>query len=55
MLDLDTGKYAVYIWPAYGVTLLVFVAMTWASLGFSRRWRRRAEELKTTPERDAAK
>jgi heme exporter protein D len=52
MLDLDTGKYALYIWPAYGITLLVFIAMIWASLGYSRRWRRRAEELKAGPGRD---
>ncbi|HEX5378811.1 MAG TPA: heme exporter protein CcmD [Phenylobacterium sp.] len=54
MLDFDTGKYAVYVWPAYGVTLLVFVVMIAASLNHSRRWRRRAEELKAGPERDAA-
>ena len=24
MLDLDPGPYAAYIWPAYGLTALVF-------------------------------
>ena len=46
MPDFDAGKYALYVWPAYGVTLVVFVGMIVASLGFSRRWRRKAEELK---------
>jgi heme exporter protein D len=56
MLDLDTGKYALFVWPAYGVSLAAFVGMIWLSLGFSRRWRKRAEELKAaeTPGRDAA-
>lgn len=25
------GGYARYVWPAYGITLFVFVAMTWVS------------------------
>jgi heme exporter protein D len=46
MLDLDTGKYALFVWPAYGVSLIAFIGMIWTSLAFSRRWRKRAEELK---------
>ena len=46
MLDLDAGKYAAFVWPAYIVTLAVFAGMVWTSLAFSRRWRRRVEELK---------
>lgn len=45
MLDLDAGKYALYVWPAYGISALVFLGMIVASLGFSRRWRRRVEAL----------
>lgn len=45
MLDLDAGKYAAFVWPAYGITLVVFLGMIVASLAFSRRWRRRVEEL----------
>lgn len=56
MLDLDPGKYALFVWPAYGMSLAAFVGMIWMSLGFSRRWRKRAEELKAaeTSERDVA-
>jgi heme exporter protein D len=55
MLDLDAGKYAAFVWPAYAITVAVFAAMVVASLGFSRRWRRRVEELKSADaRRDAA-
>ena len=56
MLDLDTGKYALFVWPAYGISLIAFIGMIWASLGHARRWRMRAEELKAaeTPGRDDA-
>jgi heme exporter protein D len=43
MLDLDAGKYAVYVWPAFAITAAVFVGMIAESLAHARRWRRRAE------------
>ncbi len=46
MPDLDAGKYAAFVWPAYGITLAIFVGMIAASVAFSGRWRRRVEELK---------
>ena len=39
------GRYAAFIWPAYGITALVLGAMVAAALGHSRRWRRRFREL----------
>jgi heme exporter protein D len=39
------GKYAAYIWPAYGITALTFAILIGASLAHARRWRRRAEDL----------
>jgi heme exporter protein D len=45
MLDLDTGKYAAFVWPAFGVTVLVFAVMIAGSLNHARRWKKRAEEL----------
>lgn len=51
MLDLDAGKYALFVWPAYAVSLIVFIGMIWSSLANARRWRKRAEELKAS-ERD---
>jgi len=35
--------YSAYIWPAYGLTALVFAAMIGASLAHARRWRRLAQ------------
>ena len=43
MPNLETGKYAAYIWPAYGVTLLVLLGLVASTLAHARRWRRRAE------------
>jgi heme exporter protein CcmD len=38
-------KYAAFIWPAFGLTLLVFAAMIGFSLNHARRWKRRYQEL----------
>jgi heme exporter protein D len=43
MPDLHTGRYAAFIWPAYGFTLAVIVWMVLDTLARARRWRRRAE------------
>jgi len=45
MLDLDVGKYAAFIWPAYAITALAFVVLIGGALNHSRRWKKRAEEL----------
>lgn len=42
-LDLDAGRYAAFVWPAYAITALVFAVMIVTALGHARRWRRRAE------------
>lgn len=46
MPDLDAGKYAPYVWPAFAVTAAVFAWMVVSSLAQARRWRRRAEQRK---------
>ena len=38
-------KYAFFVWPAYGVTALVFAWMVIDTLLRARRWRRQAERL----------
>jgi heme exporter protein D len=40
--NLETGKYAAYIWPAYAITALVFLGLIAATLAHARRWRERA-------------
>ena len=44
MLDLDMGKYGLYVWPAYAISAAVLIAMIWDSLARARRWRRAAEQ-----------
>lgn len=43
MLDFDAGKYAVFVWPAYGLTAAVFILLIADTLLRARRWRRAAE------------
>lgn len=44
MLDLDAGKYAAFVWPAYGLTALVFLGMIVFTLHQAAHWRRRAQK-----------
>jgi len=45
VIDLDVGKYAAFIWPAYAITALAFTVLIAGALNHSRRWKKRAEEL----------
>jgi heme exporter protein D len=45
MPDLYLGKYAVYIWPAYIITALVFAGLIAGSLRHAAHWKRRAQAL----------
>jgi heme exporter protein D len=45
-LDLSAGKYAAFIWPAYGFTVIVFAVLIVGALGHARRWKKKAEERK---------
>lgn len=45
MLDVDAGKYAAYIWPAFAVSALFLAAMIADSLARARRWKREVEAL----------
>jgi heme exporter protein D len=45
MIHWDTGKYAFFVWSAYGVSAAVFAILTVGSLLHARRWRKRAEAL----------
>ena len=50
MLDFDAGKYALFVWPAYGLTAAILIGLIVDSLSRARRWRRTAERR----EQDAA-
>ena len=45
MIDLDVGKYAAFIWPAYAVTVAVFAVLIAGALDHSRRWKSKAQAL----------
>ncbi|MDP2259298.1 MAG: heme exporter protein CcmD [Caulobacter sp.] len=45
MPDLDTGKYALFVWPAFAVTALGFAWMIADSLARARRWKAQVERL----------
>jgi len=40
MLDFNAGKYAVFVWTAYGLSGVVLAALIADSLARARRWRR---------------
>ena len=54
MPSFDAGKYAIYIWPAFGITALVIGWMILDSLARARRWKRRVEELQAARDKSAA-
>ncbi|QDH74820.1 heme exporter protein CcmD [Brevundimonas sp. M20] len=39
MLDFDMGKYAAYVWPAWGVSAVVLAALAARALVSARRWK----------------
>jgi heme exporter protein D len=45
MPNLELGKYAIYIVPAYAITALVIAVMAAETLLRTRRWRREVERL----------
>jgi heme exporter protein CcmD len=45
VLHLETGKYAFFVWTAYGISGGMFVLLIASSLAHARRWKARAEAL----------
>lgn len=45
MLDLDMGKYGLYVWGSYGATAVAFIALSVASLAAHRAQKRRLKAL----------
>lgn len=44
MPDLDMGKYAAFVWPAWGISALVLAALLWSVLAKARKARKALEE-----------
>ena len=47
-MDLEFGRYAAYVWAAYGVSAAVLLALVADTLLRARRWRRAAEAAAKT-------
>ena len=43
-MGFDMGRYAAYVWPAYGAVAVVFLWMVIDSLARARRWKRKAKD-----------
>lgn len=42
--NLEVGRYAVFIWPAYAITAVTLLALVVDSLARAARWRKAAKE-----------
>jgi len=54
MLDLDMTPYAAFVWPAWGVSALVLIALTARAVIISRKWKRELERLETSSKTEGA-
>ena len=45
MLDFDMGKYAAFVWPAWGISALVLGAVVARALSASRKWKAELKRL----------
>lgn len=45
MPDLDAGKYALFVWPAFAVTAIGFAWMIADTLARARRWKAQVDRL----------
>lgn len=47
MLDFEMGKYAAYVWPAWGVSAVVLAALCARALIAARKWNAALKQLET--------
>lgn len=47
MLDLDMGKYAAFVWPAWGIAAAVLAALVARALLAARRWSAELKRLES--------
>ena len=45
MLDLDMGAYAVFVWPAWGISAVILAALVFRCVIAARRWKRELDRL----------
>ena len=49
MLDLDMGKYAAFVWPAWAIAALVLGGLAARALVAARRWSAELKRLEADP------
>jgi heme exporter protein D len=47
MLDLDMGRHAAFVWPAWGLTVIVLAAVAARTLIAARRWKDELQRLES--------
>jgi heme exporter protein D len=50
MIDLDMGRYAAFVWPAWGISALVLAALAARALIAARRWTAELTRLEDGPQ-----
>lgn len=48
MPDLDMGPYAAFVWPAWGISIVVLGALVIRAVRAARRWSRALAALEAT-------
>ncbi|WP_284222040.1 heme exporter protein CcmD [Brevundimonas denitrificans] len=51
MFDLDMGRYAAFVWPAWGVSAMVLAALAARAVIAARRWSAELKRLEDEPRR----
>lgn len=49
MLDLDMGRYAAFVWPAWSLSAIVLAALAARALLAARRWTAELKRLEDEP------
>lgn len=49
MLDLDMGRYAAFVWPAWGLSAIVLAALAARALIAARHWSAELKRLEDEP------
>ncbi|MDO9587877.1 MAG: heme exporter protein CcmD [Brevundimonas sp.] len=50
LLDLDMGRYAAFVWPAWAVSAAVLAGLAARALIAARRWSAELKRLEEAPE-----
>ena len=50
MIDLDMGRYAAFVWPAWGISALVLATLAARALIAARRWTAELKRLEDEPQ-----